>query len=86
MKIEQLAKIHATHDLSCALAELVSVACRYTRPTRLSSDRSITGDLAIAAVAFVIQLAIDLAGRDPSQMRELERELIEMLGVGPVQQ
>jgi hypothetical protein len=47
--------------------------------TILSSERAVTGDLVVAAVAITIQLAIDVADRDPKQMRELERDLIAKL-------
>jgi len=60
-----------THDLSCAFGELKRAARRY--------PADIVTDLAVAAVALTIQLAIDTAGCDPAEMRELERELISKL-------
>jgi hypothetical protein len=72
-----------THDLSCALGELGTAARRFTLPALLSSDRSATTDLAVAAVAFTVQLAIDMTDRDPVQMRALERELIAKLTSAP---
>ena len=60
-----------THDLSCAFGELKRAARRY--------PADIVTDLAVAAVALTIQLAIDVADRDPVEMRALERELIGKL-------
>lgn len=81
MKPDQVAMLLTrTHDLSCALDELGSAALRYALPKVLSSDRSVTGDLAVAAVAFSIQLAIDATSRDPAELRALERELLSKLG------
>jgi len=62
-----------SHDLSCALGELASAARRCAEPS------SVVTDLAVAAVALTIQLAIDTAGRDPTEMRALESELIGTL-------
>lgn len=64
-------KILMSHDLTCALDELRSAACRVTRSPYFAANP----DLAITAVAFTIQLAIE-AGHDPAQLRALERELI----------
>jgi hypothetical protein len=44
----------------------------------LASDPVVAVDLVFAAVAFSIQLAIE-SGRDPAQMRVLERELFSFL-------
>ena len=79
MKTHPIFNLLMTHDLSCALGELESAARRHTLPAFLSSDRSTTTDLAIAAVAFAVQLAIEVTDRDPTQMRALERELIGKL-------
>ncbi len=68
-----------THDFSCVFAELARAAKRYTLPRMLSSGRAAMDDLAVAAVALTIQLAIDVADRDPIEMRALERELISKL-------
>lgn len=69
-------KLLMTHDIACTLGALGSAACRYTRPLMLSSSGpSATADLAVAAIAFTIQLAIE-TGRDPDDLRALERELI----------
>lgn len=69
------------HDLVCALGELERAAVRFS-PLKLPSDPSTMAltnitraNLARAAVAFTIQLAIEV-GQDPAQMRALERELI----------
>ena len=76
-----------THDLSCALEELVRAGRRYTSPSRAASDLPVVSlDLARAAVGLSIQIAIDVAGRDPAQMRALERELIAALQSEEVQQ
>ena len=77
--MKELLLIHATHDLSCAFGELANAARRYPDDTRLSSAWERARDLAAAAVAFTVQLAIDEAGRDPAEMRALERELISKL-------
>ena len=88
MKISPHVLLFTVHDLSCALGELESAARRLaiTRPPTLASDlstlgdnhRRLVGDLAVVAVAFTVQLAIE-TGRDPAQMRELECELIATL-------
>ncbi len=90
MKLGRLTKLLGVHDLACALEELGSAARRYALPRLLaaSTDRSaldlLVGDLAVVAVAFTIQLAIEI-GRDPGQMRDLERELIATLKEGTSQ-
>ena len=82
MKIDRIYSLVAlTHDLTCAFNELSSAARRFTLPAMLSSDRSIGCDLVRAAVALTIQLAIDVAERDPTEMRALERELVAALEV-----
>ena len=75
MKIDPIFNLLMTHDLLCAFGELAKAARRHT------SDRLAMTDLAVAAVAFAVQLAIDVADRDPAMMRVLERELITKLGV-----
>jgi hypothetical protein len=81
---EKLLTMLHTHDLSCTIGALGSAARRYTLPKMLaSSDRSATDDLAVAAVAFAIQLAIDTTDRDPTDLRALERELLTRLGALP---
>ena len=80
MKVDQLSSLLAsTHDLSYAFGEMGGAARRFALPALLSSDHSIGGDLAAAAVAFTIQLAIDAAGRDPAEMRRLEEALMAVL-------
>jgi len=77
--VEKLLMMMHTHDLSCTIGDLGSAARRYTLPQMLSSDRSVTDDLAVAAVAFAIQLAIDTTDRDPGDLRALESELLSKL-------
>lgn len=74
-------KIFMTHDLSCALGELAGAACLYPNghDTGVPTERSPALDLVLAAVAFTVQLAIE-SGRDPAEMRTLERALIDALG------
>jgi len=72
-----------THDLSCVIGELGNAARRYALPKLLTSEGSVTGDLAAAAVAFTIQLVIDTTERDPGEMRALEHELLSKLGARP---
>jgi hypothetical protein len=67
-----------THDLTCVLGELARAAANYPRG-KLSTLPMLPRDLAVAAVAFTIQLAIEQEGRDPEQLRALERELIAKL-------
>lgn len=77
------AKIAATHDATEAFAELGSAARHYAVFGSAGEEElrdRVTADLIGAAVALVIQLAIDLADRDPIKMRALERELIEAVG------
>jgi hypothetical protein len=64
-----------THDLNCVIEQLAREAGYYTR----SPDYKHVMDLAAAAVAFTIQLAIDHGDRDPDEMRTLERDLIAKL-------
>lgn len=68
-----------THDLSCVIGNLATAATRYD-PAK-GFDRRLT-DLAVAAVAFTIQLAIDQPGSDPTELRALERALIAKLEEG----
>jgi hypothetical protein len=80
VKVDRVSQIFSsTHDLSCVMRELARAAGRYTQPAFLSSEHSVTGDLAIAAIGLTIQLAIDAAGRDPAEMRTLERDLYAAL-------
>jgi hypothetical protein len=68
---------HMTHDLSCTLGQLATAACRYhDMPTYVTSRPG--RDLALAAVAFTIQLTIDSTDRDPAEMRSLERALLAL--------
>ena len=67
-----------THDLTCVLGELARAASHYPRG-RLSALPPLPRDLAVAAVAFTIQLAIDEGGCDPAEMHVLESELIAKL-------
>ena len=69
-----------THDLTCALGELMRVAANYPRG-ELSLMPPLPRDLAVAAVGFAIQLAIDEGGKDPAEMRALEAVLIAKLDV-----
>jgi hypothetical protein len=69
-------KILMSHDLVCALGELGGAACRYSNMEDVSARNQVRPKLAVAAVAFTIQLAIE-AGRDPAEMRALERELVD---------
>lgn len=67
------------HDLLCTLGELDKAARSFAlRPKFSPAGLAIFKDLAIAAVAFTVQLAIEV-GHDPAQMRVLERELIAEL-------
>ena len=73
--------IFMTHDLSCALGELSGAARRCPLAPEPSG---VVTDLAVAAVAFTVQLAIDVAGCDPAEMRVLECELIGKLKAAAV--
>jgi len=73
------------YDLECAIGALIQAALRYT--LRRSCKQEILKQvveilpkgLAVAAVAFTIQLAIDAAGREARAMRTLESALIARL-------
>lgn len=65
-----------THDLSCVIENLGKAAARYV-PAR-GFNRHLR-DLAVAAVAFTIQLAIEQPDSDPAALRALERSLIAKL-------
>lgn len=65
-----------THDLSCVIENLGIAAARYA-PTRGFNRR--LRDLAVAAVAFTIQLAIEQPDSDPAALRLLEKALIAKL-------
>ena len=67
-----------THDLTCVLGDLARAASHYPRG-KPSTLPMLPRDLAVAAVAFTIQLAIEQEGCDPEQLRALERELIAKL-------
>ena len=69
---------YATHDLTCVVGALAHAASSYPRgaPSAISP---LPRDLAVAAVAFAVQLAIDEAGADPESLRALEGELIAAL-------
>lgn len=68
-----------THDLTCTISDLCGAAVRYSRE-KLFTLSGMPRDLAVAAVAFTVQLAIDLTDRDPADLRALERDLIAKLG------
>ena len=68
-----------THDLTCVLGDLVRAASHYPRGKPSTLAEALPRDLAVAAIAFTIQLAIDEAGCDPDQMRMLESVLIARL-------
>ena len=98
MKLGRLSMLLGVHDLSCALGELESAARRYVPRQRQRLDEPLrplpegpsaldllAGDLGVAAVGFTIQLAIE-TGRDPGQMRDLERELIALLRADTTQE
>ena len=70
-----------THDLACAFDELVRAAQRYLT-SRAGFGGPVMEAFAVSAVAFTIQLAIDVGDRDPEQMRALERDLIDKLRAG----
>lgn len=70
-----------THDLSCTFTELTRAVNRCTRASGSGGVNDLA-DLAVAAVALTIQLAIDAGDRDPGEMRALERELIDKLRAG----
>jgi hypothetical protein len=70
-----------THDLTCALGHLVSMASRIPRGMVTSSTERPILDLAIAAIAFTIQLMIETEDRqDALELRALERKLIASMG------
>ena len=71
--------LHMTHDLSCTLGDLSVAAGQYPRDMPYPTTTEVSRSLFVAAIAFTIQLAIDECGRDPDQMRALERELIARL-------
>ncbi len=68
-----------THDLSCTIGQLSTVARRFPNDATTDVTGHSARDLFMAAVAFTIQLAIDEAGRDPAEMRALERDLFAVL-------
>ncbi len=68
-----------THDLSCTLDSLAIAAVRIHPSSPPLQRKAPTRDLLIAAIAFTIQFAIDEGGRDPDEMRALERALIAKL-------
>lgn len=78
MKVTPPFNLLVTHDLQCAFGGL-GVAARHFVPSFLTSDQSAHGELAVAAVRFVIQFAIDHGDRDPDDMRTLERDLLAKL-------
>ena len=79
IEIDRLYSLLAqTHDLSTAFGDLANAARRYTLPALAKIEPTVIRDLAAASVAFAVQLAID-TGRDPDEMRTLERDLIAKL-------
>lgn len=65
-----------SHDLACTIENLAREARRYVRmPTPQFTSIK---DLAVAAVAFAVQLAIE-ADHDPTKMRALEQEMFDVL-------
>jgi hypothetical protein len=82
MKHHPLTCLLMTHDLTCTLGELERASKRYlSTPNRWLASfapAAPTTDLAVAAIAFTIQLAIE-AGHDPTKLRDLERDLITSL-------
>jgi hypothetical protein len=62
------------HDMSCTLQNLAHQAVRLTSRPSEATVQELLG----AAINFTLQLAIEL-GRDPAEMRGLERLLIDGL-------
>lgn len=70
--------VFMTHDLSSAFGQLARAALVFPRG-KPSVFSMLPRDLAVAAVGFTIQLAIDLTDRDPADLRALEQKLIAAL-------
>jgi hypothetical protein len=73
--------IWTTHDMTEAFNSLGRSAIQFARLPHIALQVSTTlqasaAQLATAAIAFTIQLAIEV-GRPPDEMRALERELID---------
>lgn len=72
-----------THDMHCVLGALEQAAYRYTRPAvfaeALKSFEELSRPLAVAAVAFAIQLMLEETSSDPGATHSLEMALISTL-------
>jgi hypothetical protein len=64
--------IASIHDLTCTWSDL-------NRAANASRSEGWRKELAGAAIHFVVQLAIDLAPGDAMRLRELERQMIEIV-------
>lgn len=73
-----------THDMHCVLGALEQAAQRYAQPAKFSvalkSFEGLSRSLAVAAVAFSIQLMLEETSSDPGVTRSLESALISALG------
>jgi hypothetical protein len=70
------------HDSTEAFVELGTAARYYAVLGAAKEDDirdKVTTNLICAAVAFVIQIAIEVADRDPTKMRALKNELVNAL-------
>ncbi len=75
-----------THDMSCVIGSLALAAHRYAHPQPASVSgvvkyvmETLPRNLAIAAVAFTIQLVLEETELPVASMRALESELIRLL-------
>lgn len=80
-----LALVLWTHDMSCVIEELSRAALRYARPSEAAVGsvkilvEGLLRALAVAAVAFTTQLAIEETEGDATALRDTERGLIGLL-------
>ena len=72
-KWQGLRRILMVHDTTCTLDELRKEAVRCPNRSDLAPN------LALAAIAFTVQLAIDFGHCDPVKMRALEHTLIAFM-------
>lgn len=70
---------HMIHDTQAAFEHLARTARTHTMMVQRGIHYPYANELAQAAIAYTIQLAIDEGGADVDKMRALETQLMEIV-------
>lgn len=77
-----LRQIFMIHDLTCVFINLIRAAKHCPDSYSAYPTEQPALDLALAAIAFTTQLAIE-SGHEPAEMRTLERTLADFISTQP---